>query len=521
MEYGLSYKQDGVQLSASDDQSSVIPSTEALSGFSFRKLFSDVAIYSSGNLLIKGLSLISAPIFTRIFDPAQYGAWSFINVMVTFLTGILLLGGDNAYTRYFFLCKSEEEKQTLTATWFSFLAVWSIVVLAVILPFSGTLAAWMLGTEGYRAAWVIGLASSPLAMMNLILAQALRNRFRAKAYTMFNLATAVLTIGLAVIFVLLFDLGVAGALLGAAVASLVMIPLRIWSVRDLLNRSFSFEFLKKLLLFGLPLVPMNIAFWLFSNADRLMLARMASLEAVGLYAIAGSMAAVIMLLQNAVGQSWLPHGIKVYEEERELAERVFSRTMVFLLAGSGLVIVGFVALAQEVLFVLVPPTYYAAFWAIPFLAAGFLFFTSAHVSVVAIMVKNKTVYIMIACWVVAMLNIGFNALLIPHYGIVGAGAATGLAYMLFALSYALISGRLWAVSYPGRVVAVLLVLPLAAIGLITLIAYGGPGIWINLMLKLGVTALCGVALLLVVMRAEGLRLAELITVAKKMAGRLG
>jgi O-antigen/teichoic acid export membrane protein len=140
---------------------------------------------------------------------------------------------------------------------------------------------------------------------------------------------------------------------------------------------------------------------------------------------------------------------------------------------------------------------------------------------VAIMVKNKTVYIMIACWVVAMLNIGFNALLIPRYGIVGAGAATGLAYMLFALSYALISGRLWAVSYPGRVVAVLLVLPLAAIGLITLIAYSGPGIWINLLLKLLVTALCGVALLLVVMRAEGLRMAELITLAKKMAWRSG
>jgi O-antigen/teichoic acid export membrane protein len=233
------------------------------------------------------------------------------------------------------------------------------------------------------------------------------------------------------------------------------------------------------------------------------------------------MAAVIMLLQNAVGQSWLPHGVKVYEEERELAGQVFSRTMVFLLAGSGLVITGFVALAQEVLFVLVPPTYYASFWAIPFLAVGFLFFTSAHVSVVAIMVKNKTVYIMIACWVVATLNIGFNALLIPRFGIVGAGAATGLAYILFAFSYALISGRLWAVSYPLKVVAALLALPLASIGLIVLIAYSGPGVWINLLLKLLVTLLCGSALLLVVMRAEGLRLAELIAVVKKMVRQRG
>ncbi len=507
------------QVSENDEIFSISKPANELPGFNFRKLFSDVAIYSSGNLLIKGLSLISAPIFTRIFDPAQYGAWSYINVMVTFMTGILLLGGDNAYTRYFFQCKTEEEKQTLTATWLAFLAIWSIVAMAAILPFSTVLSTWMMGGEGYRAAWIIGLASSPLAMMNLSLAQALRNRFRAKAFMIFNLATAILTISLAVLFVLQFKMGVAGALLGAAVASMVMIPLRLWVIRDLLSRSFSLQFLKKILIFGLPLVPMNIAFWLFSNADRLMLARLASLEDVGLYSIAGSMAAVIMLLQNAIGQSWLPHGIKIYEEDPSLAASVFSRMMVIFLATSGFIITAFVALAQEVLFILVPPVYYGAFIVIPFLAAGFVFFTSAHISVVAIMVKNKTVYIMIACWVVAALNIGLNALLIPRFGIAGAASATGLAYLMFSIGYALVSRMLWPVKYPGKLLSLLLALPLVAIVLIALIAYSGPGIWINLLLKLLVTALCGLALLLVVMRAEGLRLAELITVAKKMAGR--
>lgn len=476
------------------------------SGFNFRKLFSDVAVYSTGNLLIKGLSLISAPIFTRIFIPAQYGAWSYINVMVAFMTGILLLGGDNAYTRYFFQCESEEEKQTLTATWLAFLAIWSIVVIAAILPFSGALASWMLGEDGYRAAWVIGLVSSPLAMMNLSLAQALRNRFRAKEFMLFNLATAILTISLAVLFVLVFDLGVAGALLGAALASLVMIPLRLWVIRDLLSQSFSLQFLKKLLIFGLPLVPMNIAFWLFSNADRLMLARLASLEEVGIYSIAGSMAAVIMLLQNAIGLSWLPHGIKTYEEDQIMAAQVFRKIMITFLAGSGFIITGFVALAQEVLFILVPPAYYAAFTVIPFLAAGFIFFTSAHVSVVAIMVKNKTVYIMIACWAIAVLNIGLNFLLIPRFGIAGAGAATGISYMFFAGSYALISRQLWPVAYPGKLIALLLIVPLVAVGLIALIANYGPGVFINFSLKILVLVISG----LILARLANLRLPKLM-----------
>ena len=434
--------------------------------------------------------------------------------MVTFLTGILILGGDNAYTRFFFRCQSEEERQTLTATWFSFLALWSVVLIAVFLPFSGSISEWMLDTDQYRAAMAIGFIASPLLMMNLILSQALRNRFQAGAFTGLNVTTAVLTLSFSVFFVLAFDLGVAGALLGAATAALLMIPVRLWFIRDLLRPRFSLDFLKQLLLFGISLVPMNVAFWLFSNADRLMLARLADLEEVGFYSIAASMAAVLMLLQTAVGQSWLPHGVKVYEEDREYAAIVFKRTMIFLLAGSGFVITGFAALAQEVLFILVPPLYYRAFEAIPFLAAGFLFFTSAQVSSVGIMVRNKTIYIMLACWFVAAVNIGLNSLLIPIMGISGAAAATGSSYVLFAASYFVISRRLWRVDYPISIIASLLTLPLIGIAVIAGISFYGPTVVVNLILKLIVLIFVGIGLVIIVGRVENKRPAQMIEALK-------
>ncbi len=483
---------------------------ETAASFNFKKLFSDLAVYSSGNLLIKGMSLISAPIFTRIFDPAQYGAWSLINVTVAFFTGILLLGGDNAYTRFFFQCKTEEEKQTLSATWFMFLAVWSVLLLIVILPFSRVIGGWLLDSSSYHQALLIGLLSGPPAMMNLILSQALRNRFRAKAYTVLNVTTAVLTLIMAVIFVVVFNLGVAGAVLGALVSALTMLPIRLFFIRDLLKWSFSLLFLKQLLIFGIPLVPMNVAFWLLSNADRIMLVRLASLEDVGLYSIAAAMAAVLMLLQTAVGQSWLPHAVKVYEENRAYAAEVFKKTMLYLLTAYGFIVVGFVALAQEVLYILVPPDYYESFKAIPYLAAGFLFFTTAQVSAVGIMVKNKTVYIMLACWTVALINIGLNTLFIPRWGITGAGAATGIAYLLFALSYFCISRKLWRVDYNWMAVIGLLFFPFCAIIAIALLAAGEPGIFIGLLAKIAVLLICGVILAVILGRAEKMSLTEIL-----------
>ncbi len=460
-------------------------------------------MYSSGSLLIKGMSLISAPIYTRIFDPAGYGVLSFINVLVAFLTGILLLGGDNAYTRFYFRCKTDQERQTLSATWFLFLAFWSVPVLAAVLPFSPQIALWLTGSADYRLAVTAGFLSAPLLMMNLILSQALRNRFQAGAFTILNVITALMTLGLAVILVVVFDLGVAGALLGAAGAALVMLPFRLYFIRDLLVFRFSVPVLKELLAFGLPLVPMNVAFWLLSNADRLMLAHLATLEEVGFYSIAAAMCAVLMLLQTAVGQSWLPHAVRVYEEDRELAAEVFKKTMVYLLVFSGFVITAFTALAQEVLFILVPAEYYPSFAAVPFLAAGFLFFTTAQVSSATIMVKNKTVYIMLACWFVAGINVLLNLVLIPPFGLVGAGAATGTSYLLFAASYFLVARRLWIIAYPARTVAGLLALPLAAILLIGLVGLHGPGLLYNFILKLLLLGVTGAGLLYLYCREEG------------------
>ncbi|NLA26185.1 MAG: oligosaccharide flippase family protein [Firmicutes bacterium] len=470
-------------------------------GFSFKALFGDMALYSFGNMLIKGLSLISAPIFTRLFSPGEYGAWSFISAVIAFLTGILLLGGDDAYTRYYFECKSDEERKSLTTTWFLFLAVWSHLVVLALLPFSRAITVMLLEHQIFKLAWITALAFSPAAMLNMLLSQALRNQFKARAFTILNVITAALTLILSVVFALNFRLGITGALLGAGIASLIMIPVRIYSIRGLLTRKLSRAYLKKLLLFGLPLVPVSLAFWLFSNADRIMLIKMDSLEKAGLYAISSSMVAVLSLLHNAVGQSWQPHAIKLYEEDREKAKAVFSRTMTYLTAGAGLAVVAFVALSQEVLYILVPPAYYASFQPIPYLALGIMFFMTAQVTVVGILVHNKTLYIMIACWIFALVNVVLNYFLIPHWGIAGAGAATGISYFLFTLSYLFLSQKLWPVPYDWGNLALLLLISIAATAMIVLVEAAIEGLWICLAVKLFLVFLAALAMLFLMNRS--------------------
>ena len=474
-------------------------------GFKFKALFGDMAVYSFGNILIKGFSFISAPIFTRIFSPDEYGAWSFISAVIAFLTGILLLGGDSAYTRYFFECKSDEERKTLSSTWFLFLALWSHLVVLALLPFSKTITIMLLEEQTFQLAWVIALVFSPAAMLNMLLSQALRNQFKARLFTALNVITAALTLILAVMFAHYLKLGIAGALLGAGLVSLLMIPVRLYSIRELLTKKLSPLHLKKLLIFGLPLVPVELAFWLFSNADRIMLIKMVSLKAAGIYAIAISMAAVLSLLHTAVGQSWQPYALKIYKENPEDAKRIFAQTLNYLMAAASFIVVAFVAVSQEALYILVAPSYYASFKAIPFLALGILFFMSTQITVVSILVKNKTLYIMIVCWIIALVNVLLNYLLIPRWGIVGAGAATGMAYVIFTICYLVISQKLWPVPYDWIALALMLFTAVAATGAVVLLQEGIDHLWLSLGAKLAVTLAAG-AVILLVLKGRGVKL---------------
>ena len=67
-----------------------------------RDLLRDIAIYGTGNLLVKATAFITMPIYTRIFTPEEYGIWNFTLTAVGLVSTVLALGGDSAYARYFF-----------------------------------------------------------------------------------------------------------------------------------------------------------------------------------------------------------------------------------------------------------------------------------------------------------------------------------------------------------------------------------------------------------------------------------
>jgi O-antigen/teichoic acid export membrane protein len=436
---------------------------------SLRRLSKDFVVYGLGEVIVKAFSVISLPIYTRVFDPAEFGVLSYVSTLGGLLSAIVILGGDSAYARFFFEAKTGEQRQLITSTWLGFLAAWSLAVCLLLLPLAGTAANVSFGDPSRTVLFATALLTTPVWLINRMCAQVLRNEFRATAFTALNIASTALLIGLSVVGVLVLNLGVLGVLLGTLASELVMLPIRLWMARSMFSRHFSLPLLRQLLAFGVPIVPTSLAYWVFLTSDRLILGRVSTLEQLGLYSIANSLVGLAAIVISAFGQAWSPHAVKLYEDDRAGAPAVYARVMTYVLAGFGWLAVGLTVFGPELLEVLTSPAYQPAAAAIAPLAIAMVAMASTQITAGGISLMKRTHYLAIYAWVAAVINVVLNLVLDAPFGMLGAAWATAAAYVILTLLYLATSQRMWAIPYEIRrssaLVVLIVVFALAAMAL--------------------------------------------------------
>ena len=414
------------------------------------QLVKDFAIYGSGEVLLRAPGLITLPIYTRILSTAEYGAWGFMTTAVGLLAAVLILGGDTAYARLYFQMRTQSERQALTSTWFAFLGAMSAAICVVLALFSTTITPWFVGHPSYATALALAILSTPLTMINGLLGEVLRVEFRAVAFTFLNALGALVLIGSTLLFVVGLGEELTGLAAGTDVALLLMVPIRAWFVRRQLRLCFSVRLLREALQFGMPLVPLSIAYWVFAVSDRIVLTKLSTLTQVALYTVASASTALLALAQVAVGRAFLPHAFRLYEEDADAAERLFAPILTYIFVLFGGVCVVLSAFSHEIVRVLAGDRYDGAAVAIGPLALGYLFYISTQVTGLPIQLTKRTGYFVRIAWAAAAVNLVLNIALVPLWGMLASAWATTVAYAFLTFGYVVIGQRLWPVRYDMR-----------------------------------------------------------------------
>jgi O-antigen/teichoic acid export membrane protein len=263
----------------------------------------------------------------------------------------------------------------------------------------------------------------------------------------------VLVGGLTLYLVLVQKLGVAGVLygklLGDGAAALLGVVLSRHYLRPRVDRAL----LRRMLGYGVPLVPVAFAYGVIGSVDRWSLQHFASLDEVGTYALAIKFFAVVTMGVSAFQLAFMPFAFARAQDPE--APRLYARVLglYVAIATAGALAVGL--LAPLGIQLLATQDYAAASRPALWLAFAAVAQGAYYVAALGINLSLRNRLLGLSAGGAALLAAAANVVLVPRLGAEGAAMATCAGYVASAVLTYVISQRVYPLPYRGARLAAL------------------------------------------------------------------
>jgi len=456
-----------------------------------KKFLGHSGMYLSGNLLQKTVSFLLIPVLTSHMRPFDYGIVGTVSAYGGVLGAIVSLGLAGAVVRHYFDFEDNPEAQRsfLMSNLFV-LGLSGAVVSGALLLFGRPL--WKFVSSGsipFAPYVMLMLGSVFVSQFVPILLSLFQAQQRPRAFLVTQLSMFFCTIGCMLVFVVALNKGAYGQMVATLLTQTIFAGFTLaFFFRNYLPTHLSALHMRAGLLFGLPVVPHFLSHWALSLADRIMIERFVSIEAVGLYTLGYNLAMVLQFVVSSINQGWVPHYYAIMKERPEAAGEEVARTVsIYLACIGGMVVLGSL-FTPELLALLTPPQYHGAASLIPPVAFGFLMVGLYYYAVNPLFFFKRTKWLPLLSGSAALLNIGLNLYFIPVFGAIAAAWTTLICYTFLFLAYLVLSQRLSRVPYPYLRGFVVLLLIFAVV----LLSSIEQGAWFSLTMKVSMIAAYGI-----------------------------
>ena len=420
-------------------------------GAQLRRLGRHSAIYGLGGLVSRILAVLLLPLYTSYLTPADYGRVETLVALTTVLTIVLRGGISSAFFRFYF--DSDEDRARLrvlrTSFWFTMAA--STVGLALLAVLAAPVSTLLFG-DGASADLVRAAGVALWAQMNYEQLTALfRVEERSVAFVCASLSNVFLTIGATVLLVVVLEQGPLGVIVGNFTGTLLVYASLLGYRREQLGLQLDRPLLREMNRFGIPLVPTALFLWLTNFSDRFFLVKLTDATEVGLYSVGVRIASAMVLLLTAFRAAWPAFAFSIEDDEH--ARRAYSYVLTYLLFVASWAALALGLLAPWIVEWLTTPAFYDASEVVALLAFGAVAFGGFIVVSIGLGRTKRTQFNWVVTGSAAVVSVTLNLLLIPPYGIVGAGIANLCAFTVMFVGITWWSQRVFWVPYQWRRVA--------------------------------------------------------------------
>lgn len=412
----------------------------------FKRLFSQTVIYGLGDAIIKAIAFFLIPLYTRVLTKEEVGIIALINIIELILVLVLSFSLNSAVLKVFHDFKTEADKRSVFSTALIFISTIAIFVLSLLFINAETVSEIFFRTADYSIYLKFILGSVFFNLFRLFGLAYLRSLEKPVHYSILNIIHFTLLVSFNIYHILILKQSILGVVKSSLFTAAVLFFIVIITVFKRVGFSFSTPTLKKLLHFGMPMVPGSIAGWALTVSDRYLLNLFTTPGEVGLYDIAYKFGMIIqMLLVMPFRTAWLPFVFSIQKEKN--ADKIYSGALTYFLLLGTFIFLLLALFTKEIIILVSTPDYLLGVKAIPFVALAYIFYGLYYIVDIGVLLKVKTIYYTIITAIGAGINIGLNIVTIPKFGMMAAAVNTTIAYFLLFIMMYFTSKKLYPVRY--------------------------------------------------------------------------
>lgn len=413
-----------------------------------KSLASDSLVYGVAGVITRFLGILLTPLYTRVYDPEDYGIFGLINNGYALITIILIFALDNSTARWFYDSKEYQKRKSVINSWLWFYFFFSLAAGVLLFFTAGVWSDLLFDGLAESITYIRLLAFNlPIVVLSVVATKILRFEKKAKHTVFLTFLQALVLILTNFFFVLLLEQGLMGAFIAKLVTSIIIAPVAFYMIKSWVGsiHYFSLKLWRQMVKYSLPFVPASVAIWIISLSGIFFLNEFVSKDEVGLFQIGFAVASFAGLITASFQQAWAPFAYSILGTEN--SKKTYAQVLMIyiLFAGTGVLLISI--FSMEALMIIATPSYYGASHVASILTFSTLFMGLTSIADLGSSIAKKTAPLGIIYSFSAVLLVGFNFLLIPRLGKEGAAIAICLSQSVTPLLVFIVSQKYYYIPY--------------------------------------------------------------------------
>ncbi len=386
--------------------------------------------YTIGNILIKGISFISLPVFSRLLSTTEFGYFNTYVSYEAIITIFLGLGMHASIKTAFYDYKGKQE---------TYISTQSLIVLFVTILLLSTYLIFRNSVNNFTGfttiITVFMIAQSfGAAMLNIVNAK-LTLTYNYKSYLWYAVYNTILNVVLSVVlmFTVLRDNRLLARVAGASIPLITIGLLSICRFEYIKGKKYDTGMARYALAFGIPLIWHYLSQQIQSQFDRIMITNMVDAAATGIYSFIYTIANIFQIIFYSTDNAW---GVwmldKMVRKKYMMIREKANQYMLFITV----IACGMMFVSKEMIMVVGTSMYLEGINIFIPIIIGMFFLFLYTVFVGVEYYFKETKYIGITTFIAASVNVITNFIFIRIFGYQAAAYTTLLSYVImFALHW--------------------------------------------------------------------------------------